>query len=119
MSKSLYPGERFTAVARIFCMSCKWDVKLQFLAVSMVTLLIKDFAECELTRKMWLSFWFCVLQPCKISWPQQCLTGNHVQKLKYDQRRLLEHVCDIDNVLTRYVDWHPLGLGKGKLDELK
>jgi len=63
----------FTAVARIFCMSRKWDVKLQILPVSMVTLLIKDFAQCKLTCKTQLSFSFCVLQPCKISWPQQCL----------------------------------------------
>ena len=60
-----------TAVARIFCISRKWDAKLYILAVSVVTLLIKDFAECELTCKTRLSFWVCVLQPCKRSWPQQ------------------------------------------------
>jgi hypothetical protein len=65
--------EPITAVARIFCMLRKWDVKLQILTVSMVTLLIKDFVQCKLTCKMWLSFWFCVLRPCKISWPQQCM----------------------------------------------
>jgi len=68
-----------TAVARIFCMSCKWDVKLQILPVSMETLLIKDFAQCKLTCKTRLSFSFCVLQPCKISWPQQC---NHWASFK-------------------------------------
>ena len=66
-------GSPLTAVARIFCMSRKWDVKLQILPVSMETLLIKDFAQCKLTCKTWLSFSFCVLQPCKISWPQQWL----------------------------------------------
>ena len=51
----------FTAVARIFCMLHKWDVKLQIFAVSMVTLLIKDFVQCKLTCKTRLSLWFCVL----------------------------------------------------------
>lgn len=40
-----------TAVARIFCISRKGDAKLQILVVSKVTLLIKDFAQCELTHK--------------------------------------------------------------------
>jgi len=70
-----------TAVARIFCMPRKWDVKLQILPVSMVTLIIKDFAQCKLTCKMRLSFWFRVLQPCKISWPQQCVISESLQPL--------------------------------------
>ena len=59
----------------------KRDVKLQILAVSTVTLLIKNFVQCKLTCKTWLSFCFCfaTLQ----SKPATAVNGRYIISLIY------------------------------------